>query len=53
MSIDPTTAWTAIGVLLIVLASLWALRGTRVRVGMTDQERHAYWATIDDERGKR
>ena len=32
--IDPITAWTSIGVLLIVIASLWALRSKRSGTGV-------------------
>lgn len=44
---------TAIALLLLVLAVLWGLRGKRRHVGMTELEQQAYWAMIDDERGKR
>lgn len=44
---------TAIALLLLILAVLWGLRGKRQSVGMTEVERQAYWAMIDDERGRR
>ncbi len=50
---EPVAVWTAIGVLIVVLASVWALRGKRGRVEETAAERRAHWATIDKERGKR